>query len=416
MNNKITLPALAAALSARSGISKRQCEEYLKQFFAVCAYALSEGENVKIKGFGTFKIISVDDRKSVDVSTGEEIVIPGHNKIAFVPSRELGERINAPFSIFESVEVADGFDIEADIPEDVEGTVDTPVEAEPVAEPVAAPVVEPEPIAEEEPESDLADQLDEPEAEEPPANNEDELGSEIYVIDSEEQIHDSMTPDDATSETDDAGTDEANEEGYAESVTDNMELERKERRRYGIRRFLAGIACGLVIAAIAGFVTYLVIGEDMVKVVEKGKTESVAKTETPRDSLSQANTPGPAIASADNVEEKNAEKDGQVDMAESNANKDQSYPATEPSDKETKVYDTIGDRRYLTTMAKDHYGNYNLWPYIYEENKSFLGHPDRIKPGTRVVIPPLSKYGVDAKNPADIAKAKKMGVEIYSRY
>ena len=67
-------------------------------------------------------------------------------------------------------------------------------------------------------------------------------------------------------------------------------------------------------------------------------------------------------------------------------------------------------------MAKDHYGNYNLWPIIYEENKAFLGHPDRIRPGTRVVVPPLSKYGVDPDNPEDIARAKKKGVEIYARY
>jgi hypothetical protein len=67
-------------------------------------------------------------------------------------------------------------------------------------------------------------------------------------------------------------------------------------------------------------------------------------------------------------------------------------------------------------MAKDHYGNYHLWPYIYMENSSFLGHPDRIRPGTKVVIPPLSKYGVDPNNPKDIAKAKKKGEEIYNKY
>lgn len=87
---------------------------------------------------------------------------------------------------------------------------------------------------------------------------------------------------------------------------------------------------------------------------------------------------------------------------------------TEPSDE--VEYDVITKTRYLTTMAKDHYGNFNLWPYIYMENQDFLGHPDRIKPGTQVAVPSLSKYGVDPKNPEDIAKAKKLGIEIYSRY
>ena len=67
-------------------------------------------------------------------------------------------------------------------------------------------------------------------------------------------------------------------------------------------------------------------------------------------------------------------------------------------------------------MAKEHYGNYHLWPYIYEENKAILGHPDRIRPGTKVRIPSLDKYGVNPKDPAAIAKAKKMGVAIYARY
>ena len=87
---------------------------------------------------------------------------------------------------------------------------------------------------------------------------------------------------------------------------------------------------------------------------------------------------------------------------------------TGPSD--ATVYDTITKTRYLTTMAKDHYGNYHLWPYIYRENGKILGHPDRIKPGTRVVIPDLAKYGVDPKNADHIDKAKKLGVEIYARY
>ncbi len=83
---------------------------------------------------------------------------------------------------------------------------------------------------------------------------------------------------------------------------------------------------------------------------------------------------------------------------------------------EKKRYDTITKKRFLTTMAKEYYGDYNLWPFIYDENKAILGHPDRIKPGTRVVIPPASKYGIDASNAACVAKAKRRGQQIYSKY
>lgn len=373
MNSKITLPALAAALSAKTGVNKRHCEEFLKQFFAVCASALAEGENVKIKGFGTFKIIGVEDRKSVDVSTGEEIVIPGHNKVAFVPSREFADKINTPFSMFESVELADGFD--ADSEPDLEA------DSEPDMEQDINHIHEYDSKSIEENDVETAD-ISEPE-------------DEIYVIAADETSNTNAEPmAEENSEEINEGISEENaaeSEEEDEAVIDSMLSERKARRRYGIGRFFAGIACGLIIAAVAGFVTYLFIGEEFAKAPTK-KTVKVTEK----------------IVAADTIKSKVNQK--------SNEPIQESYPETEPSDKEKTVYDTIGDRRYLTTMAKDHYGNYNLWPYIYEENKSFLGHPDRIKPGTQVVIPPLSKYGVDPKNPADIAKAKKMGIEIYSRY
>lgn len=79
-------------------------------------------------------------------------------------------------------------------------------------------------------------------------------------------------------------------------------------------------------------------------------------------------------------------------------------------------YDTVSKTRYLRTMAKEYYGNAELWPYIYEENRHKLGDPDRIRPGSSVKIPKLDKYGVNPNNPADIEKAKRLGREIYSRY
>lgn len=87
---------------------------------------------------------------------------------------------------------------------------------------------------------------------------------------------------------------------------------------------------------------------------------------------------------------------------------------TNPSD--IKAMDKITNTRYLTTMAKEYYGNYNLWPYIYMENEGKLGHPDRIKPGTPVVIPHIEKYGINPSNPKDIEKARKLGVEIYRKF
>lgn len=90
-------------------------------------------------------------------------------------------------------------------------------------------------------------------------------------------------------------------------------------------------------------------------------------------------------------------------------------PAVEDS-ADAIAYDKLTTTRYLTTMAREYYGNHEFWPYIYEENKAKLGNPNLTTPGTMVVVPSLKKYGVNPKNPADIEKAKSMGREIYSRY
>lgn len=80
------------------------------------------------------------------------------------------------------------------------------------------------------------------------------------------------------------------------------------------------------------------------------------------------------------------------------------------------AYDKIGKDRFLITMSREYYGNPNFWPYIYEENRVKFGHPDKIRPGSGVVVPNLKKYGVDPNNPADVEKAKKLAKEIYARY
>lgn len=80
------------------------------------------------------------------------------------------------------------------------------------------------------------------------------------------------------------------------------------------------------------------------------------------------------------------------------------------------VTDTITATRYLTTMARAHYGQMEYWVYIYEENASQLGHPDRLNAGTVVVIPPAAKYGLTPGDPEKLKEASVKAIEIYSRF
>ena len=174
--------------------------------------------------------------------------------------------------------------------------------------------------------------------------------------------------------------------------------------RSGNVRFWWGALCGFVAGCLIGIVAmYMMFPGHFSKEDSPEAEVAVTEVAAPADPSAAVGSIAAAEDTASAVVEEPAEEEVQDEVA-----------PTRPSDE--KVYDTITKTRYLTTMAQDHYGNFNFWPYIYKENQAILGHPDRIRPGTRVVVPKLSKYGVSADNPKDIAAAKRLGVEIYSRY
>lgn len=107
MNKKIAFPELVELIADTTNSSKRLSELFLKELFGTISQALIDGESVKVKSLGTFKLTKVSVRKSVDVNTGEEIEIPSHNKLTFIPDKNLAEAINTPFSQFETIVLSD---------------------------------------------------------------------------------------------------------------------------------------------------------------------------------------------------------------------------------------------------------------------------------------------------------------------
>lgn len=107
MDNKINLSQLADLLSQAGGMSKAASEQFVKNFFDIISQSvLSEGL-VKVKGLGTFKLVQMEDRESVNVNSGERFTIEGHQKISFIPDADLKDRINKPFAAFETVEISE---------------------------------------------------------------------------------------------------------------------------------------------------------------------------------------------------------------------------------------------------------------------------------------------------------------------
>ena len=153
--SKVSITELASKLMEKHGLKRTEAELFIRQFVGVINDGLKNDKSVKVKGLGTFKVQAVSARKSVDVNTGEAIVIEGRDKISFTAEAVMRDLVNAPFAQFETVIVNDGVDFsEIDAKNEADNTEakePTPaVEPTPVAE-LEPAVVEPTPVAEPEP-------------------------------------------------------------------------------------------------------------------------------------------------------------------------------------------------------------------------------------------------------------------------
>ena len=193
MATKINLQQLAKTLAQKRNLPQKDAEAFLKTFFDAIIENVTADKMVKIKGLGTFKLIEVLDRESVNINSGERIVIPGHSKLSFTPENALKDLINKPFADFQTVVINEGTSLEdmerIDQPEDVlpsdaedeteDGTEgddaetiyldpepEADTEPEPESEPETEPESEPEQESEPEPEPESEpEQESEPEPE-----------------------------------------------------------------------------------------------------------------------------------------------------------------------------------------------------------------------------------------------------------
>ena len=108
--NRSSMSILARILAEKNNMTISEAETFIKQMFEVANGVMQADKQLKIRWLGTFKVMSVKDRESVDVNTGERIVIGGRDKITFTPDNILKEIVNKPFAQFETVVVNDGVD------------------------------------------------------------------------------------------------------------------------------------------------------------------------------------------------------------------------------------------------------------------------------------------------------------------
>lgn len=135
MDAKLNHSDFSALLSKQLDISASKAEQFTKAFFDILIEGLESDGIVKINGLGTFKMIDVASRGSVNVNTGEKIEIKGHRKLTFIPADTLKDKINQPFDMFEPVEVDDDYVDDSDETQPVEPSSDEQTAESVLAEP-----------------------------------------------------------------------------------------------------------------------------------------------------------------------------------------------------------------------------------------------------------------------------------------
>ncbi len=422
MNNRITFPELVEQVAQCANTSKRMSELFLKELFATISQSLINGESVKVKGIGSFKLTEVSPRKSVNVNTGEEINIPGHKKLSFAPDKDLAQAVNQPFSHFETVILEDGVTdeqlaqidaYEAETPQAPDAELPTAPEA-PAADTdteVPPPFVpadtlpEPEFVAiEEATEAEEAPAI-EAEAEEAPAAEAE--ADEAPAVEEEPEVPV------AAEEMESMVSDELSE--------DRLEQE-KDKRRITRRSLFEGFIVGVITTLIVTLFSYrLYLMKYPDQADKPTQEETLAQAPTADSVATPAETTPAKVDSAQLLAEQKAAEEAQKaeeakkkeeeakKKAEAEAEKQQAAPKGVNASQDTVRIGTT-----LFKLSKKHYGSDKFWVYIYEENKAKYPNPNSIPVGAVLRIPALSKYGATAGDPASFNAAKKKETEIYN--
>ena len=462
MNNKVTFPELVEQVAQYANTSKRMSELFLKELFATISQSLIDGESVKVKGIGTFKLTEVSPRKSVDVNTGEEIEIPGHKKLSFAPDKDMAEAINQPFMHFETEILDDdvtddqlaaidaGEPTEAPAEEETAATEPTAAEAPVAAEeevvmpPVfVAPVEEPESEeAETEAEAPVEPSEEVPAEEEAPAevlvqelaDEPEEAVSEEKAEIEEEAEPESVTevepsavaePEDEAEDAEAEGESEAEAEGemVSEELADERVGQEIDKRRITRRSLLEGFVVGVVttlIVTLFAYRLYLMKGYEATPADEEPFVENVSTDSVPASEQVLAENSTEADADKQKTAEEQKKADEEKKKAEEEKKKAEEEKQKAEAAKPTTANvaagttDTIKPGTNLYRMSRKHYGSDKFWVYIYEENKAKYPNPNTIPVGAVLHIPQLGKYGAKAGDPASIAAAKKKQGEIFN--
>lgn len=368
----MSLPQLIDSLIATGIADSATIRNFIQEFTAIIEGTLARGESVSVKGIGTFHAVEVADELYIE----------------FAPDATLAETVNAPFSIFEPVELPDNL-TDADM-ETAEMACN---ETEPASQPCPPPIP---------PRREAA-------ASEPTATSPVSAPAPDPIIETPVQ------PEHAEPEHKTAapGSDNNEPEQAPHNTLPTKEIEKiiEHERVVEVRDHSSHHTMHIVIASLLSLVAGLAIGYFANNRLNLSHIKNVNIEAEGVNVISKTEAKEGKSATADSVASVAAGHSASIPA--DTVSPGQGSTAVEPEAKTMEspraaiVTDTVKANRYLTTMARRHYGKKIFWVYIYEENKNIIDDPDHIAPNTVVVIPPAEKYGIKAGDKESEADAMR---------
>ena len=390
MDERINQQTLIEILIEKNDLDRKTAEKFVKEFFALIEESLEKNKLVKIKGLGTFKLIDVDSRESVNINTGERFVIEGYSKISFTPDSSIRDIINKPFAHFETVPLNEGVVLDDTITEigkdDLSDEIlDAPFIETPEEVVVIEEVVENVPVESVEPlnQPELTETLVVETQEDVIVNQAEEVITEV----AEEIVTEDLEP----TKIDD------NEEEIQTPQEESKQAVEKESSSY---KYLAAII--IVILLLCGGVVAFLYYPDIVESNQSQVSISERITiSTGGDAINKVIASTTEVVADDVVVEKKAEvvieqKPEQTKAIERDASYYIITKTYEPDSVNfiitgTKATHTVGTGETLTRIALRYYGTKNMWPYIVKHNPVAIKNPDNVPLGTVIKIPELTK-------------------------
>lgn len=401
MNNKISTQELSDELALRARTSKRAAGSFVRTFFEHIYNKVLEEKVVKVKGLGTFKLVEVSDRESVNVNTGERFVIPGHSKVTFTPDNALRDRINKPFADFQTVIINPDTPLEAMeyLAGGEDATSETNVEKEEaneaLVEEVMGEVAEEtngkddaaEPIVSEEPTEEI-----QPEQEEAVTPQEEAIAlpeekEETTVV---EEEADAVLSQEKVTETKSEEVETPTSEEEKDDTEDVTPKEGPKRKGHGML-YAAITVVLMVISFLAGSYLKLPITTSDEKPMEKKAVVEQPKKKAEAAQPTKAEADTAKVVAKEEVKENIPANDPKADEAKLRANAAtyKQVPGGRYLIVGTKGTHVMRPGDGLYRLARNEYGGNEFAQYIIVHND--LADPNNVPIGYEIKLPELIK-------------------------